>query len=163
MKSLSLHLLINVSNILPSVGLFVFVTPSISAVPRFFFLMQLLVRLAITKYSCLFGSLCRKLLQSKINERNPFRPAAILFGHPYQLIRFSFFEKTATRPYFCVFKYERAVKQKVWNEAENRERDWGERSLTPRFAEFFIDFEKKKTVLQSIFRKKTLLVCLNNA
>ena len=29
-------------------------------------------------------------------------------------------------PYFCVFKYGRAVKQKVWNEAENRERDWGE-------------------------------------
>ena len=26
-------------------------------------------------------------------------------------------------PYFCVFKYTRAVKQKVWNEAENRERD----------------------------------------
>ena len=30
-------------------------------------------------------------------------------------------------PYFCVFKHPRAVKQKVWNEAENRERDWGER------------------------------------
>ena len=29
-------------------------------------------------------------------------------------------------PYFCVFKYAPAVKQKVWNEAENRERDWGE-------------------------------------
>ena len=29
-------------------------------------------------------------------------------------------------PYFCVFKYARAVKQKVCNEAENRERDWGE-------------------------------------
>ena len=29
------------------------------------------------------------------------------------------------RLYFCVFKYARAVKQKVWNEAENRERDWG--------------------------------------
>ena len=28
--------------------------------------------------------------------------------------------------YFCVFKYAGAVKQKVWNEAENRERDWGE-------------------------------------
>ena len=28
--------------------------------------------------------------------------------------------------YFCVFKYARVVKQKVWNEAENRERDWGE-------------------------------------
>ena len=29
-------------------------------------------------------------------------------------------------PCFCVFKYARAVKQKVRNEAENRERDWGE-------------------------------------
>ena len=29
-------------------------------------------------------------------------------------------------PYFCVFKHARAVKQEVWNEAENRERDWGE-------------------------------------
>ena len=38
------------------------------------------------------------------------------------LIRFS--------PYFCVFKYARAVKQTVWNEAENRERDWGE-TLSP--------------------------------
>ena len=36
----------------------------------------------------------------------------------------------------------RAVKQKVWNEAENRERDWGE-ILTPRFTDFFTDFEKK--------------------
>ena len=29
-------------------------------------------------------------------------------------------------PYFTVFKYARAVKQKVSNKAENRERDWGE-------------------------------------
>ena len=29
-------------------------------------------------------------------------------------------------PFFCVFKYARAVKQKVWNETENREPDWGE-------------------------------------
>ena len=43
-------------------------------------------------------------------------------------------------PYFCVFKYARAVKQKVWNEAENRELHWGE---TPRFTDFFTDFEKK--------------------
>ena len=28
-------------------------------------------------------------------------------------------------PYCCVFKYARVVKQKVWNEAENRERDLG--------------------------------------
>ena len=55
----------------------------------------------------------------------------------------------------CVFKYARAVKQKVWNEAQNRERDWGEtlrarKTLTPRFIDFFTDFEKKKPpVLQS--------------
>ena len=60
--------------------------------------------------------------------------------------------------------YARAVKQKVWNEAENRERDWGEtlfslashalracearalrarKTLTPRFTDFLTDFEKK--------------------
>ena len=26
----------------------------------------------------------------------------------------------------ALFKYARAVKQKVWNESQNRERDWGE-------------------------------------
>ena len=71
-------------------------------------------------------------------------------------------------PHFCIFKYGRAVKQKVWNEAENRERDWGEtlkirffslashalracearalrarKTLTPRFTDFFTDFEGK--------------------
>ena len=29
-------------------------------------------------------------------------------------------------PYFCVFKCAQAVEQKVWNDAENRGRDWGE-------------------------------------
>ena len=33
------------------------------------------------------------------------------------------FSRLQNSPYFCVFKYARAVKQKVWNEAENRERD----------------------------------------
>ena len=55
--------------------------------------------------------------------------------------------------YFCAFKYARAIKQKVWNEAENRERDWGERPygrvrlarFTPRFTDFFTDFNNKKT------------------
>ena len=39
-------------------------------------------------------------------------------------------------PYFCVFKYARAVKQKVWNEVEKRERDWEEtvKIRTVRFA-----------------------------
>ena len=74
-------------------------------------------------------------------------------------------------PYFCVFKYARAVKQKVWNEAENRERDWGEtlracetraprarKILTPRFTDFFTDFEKKRTtVLQSTMWQNEIL------
>ena len=38
-------------------------------------------------------------------------------------------------PYFCVLKYARAVKQKVWSEAENSERDWRE-TLKIRF--FFL-------------------------
>ena len=69
------------------------------------------------------------------------------------------FPRLQNSPYFCVFKYARAVKQKVWNEAENRERDWGGackacalralKTLTPRFTDFFTDFEKKPTVLQS--------------
>ena len=49
--------------------------------------------------------------------------------------------------------YARALKQKVWNEAENRGWDWGEtrearalrarKTLTPRYTDFFTDFEKK--------------------
>ena len=35
-------------------------------------------------------------------------------------------DRLQNSPNFCVFKYARAVKRKVWNEAENRERDWGE-------------------------------------
>ena len=66
-------------------------------------------------------------------------------------------------PYFCVFKYARAVKQKAWNEAENRERDWGEtrdgRVRLARFARVrllrhalpisLLILRKKPTVLQS--------------
>ena len=41
-------------------------------------------------------------------------------------------------PYFCVFKYVQAVKQRVWNEAENSERDWGETlKIQPNFPETF--------------------------
>ena len=85
-------------------------------------------------------------------------------------------------PYFCVFKYARTVKQKVWNEAENRERDCGRdaygRVRLARFAcvrllrhalpSFFTDFEEKPTVLQSTtyvaFRIKlslSLVTCLS--
>ena len=71
--------------------------------------------------------------------------------------RGGFIYRLQISPYFCVFKYARAGKQKVWNEAENRDRDWGEtlkilasaralrahKTLTPRFTDFFTDFEKK--------------------
>ena len=47
-------------------------------------------------------------------------------------------------PYFCAFKYARAVKQKVWNETENRARLGRDaKTLTARFTDFFTDFEKK--------------------
>ena len=36
------------------------------------------------------------------------------------------FTQLQNSPYFCLLKYARAVKQKVWNEAEKREWDWGE-------------------------------------
>ena len=85
-------------------------------------------------------------------------------------VRFQRLYKLQNSLYFCVFKYTLAVKQKVWNEAENSDRDWGEMlrcfSLSPytpvgrvmlvRFArarlftDFFTDFEKKPTVLQSM-------------
>ena len=48
-------------------------------------------------------------------------------------------------PYFCVFKYARAVKQKVWNESLTRHTPVGRKTLdlTPRLTTFFTDFEKK--------------------
>ena len=58
-------------------------------------------------------------------------------------------------PYFCVFKYARAVKQKVWNEAENRERDWGETLARVRLLRHALPIsllilrKKKPTVLKS--------------
>ena len=46
-------------------------------------------------------------------------------------------DRLQNSPYFCVFKYARAVKQKVWNEAENRERDWGETLMEKQTVGFF--------------------------
>ena len=51
-------------------------------------------------------------------------------------------------PYFCVFKYARAVKQKVWNEAENRERV---RPLRQALPISLLILRKKPTVLQSAY------------
>ena len=69
--------------------------------------------------------------------------------------------------YFCVFKYARAVKQKVWNEAENRERDWLARFARIRVLHHALPISLlilrgKPTVLQSsadkIFPKWTVFV-----
>ena len=47
-------------------------------------------------------------------------------------------------PYFCLFKYARAVKQKVWNEAESEARaPRARKTLMLRFTDFFTDFEEK--------------------
>ena len=65
--------------------------------------------------------------------------------------------------YLCI----RRLQNKVCNEAENRERDWAcearalraRKTLTPRFTDFFTDFEKKKPiVLQSTDKRKSILV-----
>ena len=104
----------------------------------------------------------RRNRQRKIKLENFFRPLPSNSTYYHLSIRLQ------NSPYFCVFKYARVVKQKVWNEAENRERDWGEtlkirffslasharracearalrarKILTPRFIDFFTDFEKK--------------------
>ena len=77
--------------------------------------------------------------------------------------------------YKTVRIFAREVKQKVWTEAENRERDWAETlkilsphtpfghvrparlasvRLTPRFTDFFTDFEKKKTDCFAVYERR---------
>ena len=66
-------------------------------------------------------------------------------------------------PYFCVFKYARAVKQKVWNEAENGERDWGERLKirTVRFAYvIFVRITRFSPQSRSLFSASFQTFCL---
>ena len=59
-----------------------------------------------------------------------------------ELVTFALQARLQNSPYFCVFKYARAVKQKVCNEAETRALR-ARKTLTPRFTDFFTDFEKK--------------------
>ena len=69
-------------------------------------------------------------------------------------------------PYFCVFKYAQAVKQKAWNEAENRERDWGEtrdgRVRLARFARVRL-LRHALPISLLILRKKTAAVLQSSA
>ena len=46
---------------------------------------------------------------------------SVFFPSPCTLVL-----QTVKQSVLCVMKYAGAVKQKVWNEAENGERDWGE-------------------------------------
>ena len=62
--------------------------------------------------------------QTKLGE-NPAR-----WGGTYL---YSLYKGVDCSPHFCLFKYARAVQQKVWNEAENSERDWGETLKIPFF------------------------------
>ena len=86
--------------------------------------------------------LCR--LQLRLRNKN--RSHLIFFASDLNGTRLQ------NSPYFCVFIYARAVKQKVWNEAENRELGGGERPhiLTPCFTDFLTDFEKKKRLFCSV-------------
>ena len=75
-------------------------------------------------------------------------------------------ERLRNSPYFCVFKNAQAVKQKVWSEAENRERDWGEtlkigacearalrarKTLTPHFTRISLLILRKKTDCSAVY------------
>ena len=69
----------------------------------------------------------------------------------------TFFTRLQNSPYFCIFKYARAVKQKVRNEAENRERDYGRVRLA-RFARARLLCHSSPISLL-ILRKKPRLFC----
>ena len=83
--------------------------------------------------------------------------------HWWRLIK-CFGLRLLNSPYFCVFKCARAVKQKVWNEAENRERDWGETGVWGSYAtlyRFLYWFWEKNRLFCSLFWSKrcfTLLI-----
>ena len=69
-------------------------------------------------------------------------------------------------PYFCVFKYTRAVKQKVWNEAENRERDLARdvshvRLLRHALPISWLILRKKNRLFCSLWRK--LIICTKSS
>ena len=63
-------------------------------------------------------------------------------------------------PYFCVFKYAREVKQKVWNEAENRDRDWGETLKIGSYRKWKPMDPKKIFVMTSAYARTTVQLSL---
>ena len=63
-------------------------------------------------------------------------------------------------PYFCVSKYARAVEQKVWNEAENREREWRKTLASHARASLAWDLRHALPICLLILRKKRLFCSL---
>ena len=62
-------------------------------------------------------------------------------------------------PYFCLFNYALAVKQKVWNEAENRGRDWGEtQDSYATLYRFLYWFWEKKTDFFAVYSFHSLFI-----
>ena len=96
-------------------------------------------------------------MSKKVHNVNEHRPVGGKNNHDASINRGKIkqTEKLQTAKTVRIFAYSstRALKQKVWNEAENKERDWGEtrearalcarKTLTPRFTDFFTDFAKK--------------------
>ena len=86
---------------------------------------------AVTKSKSLFRETISFKLQIKKVKETPFVEKNLCSSFVH--IRAIYTRKNKTRlkyrlqnsPYFCVFTCARAVKQKVSNKAENRERDWG--------------------------------------
>ena len=70
-------------------------------------------------------------------------------------------------PYFCVFKYARAVEQKVWNEKDARltRPRFSRVRLTPPFTDFLLILRKKNRLFCSLtlFVNSKKLNCESNS
>ena len=69
-----------------------------------------------------FSSLLTAALEQNLHITNIRYSECIYFRYSWHFVR----TRLQNSPYFCVLKYAREAKQKVWNEAENRDPDWGE-------------------------------------
>ena len=73
---------------------------------------------------------------SELYAHSPFcHSLVVIHGQPLFIHRSNFVLDRKTVRILGVSKYARAVKQKVWNETENGERDWGETPFCHPFPE----------------------------
>ena len=69
-----------------------------------------------------FSSLLTAALEQNLRITNIRCSECIYFRYSWHFVR----TRLQNSRYFCILKYAREGKQKVWNEAENRDPDWGE-------------------------------------